>query len=107
MNTTTRPTELPATLGSPLRQTGVTTRQMMEAPKGAIYVWINSHLDYPRRLADHIGRRDLVIVSAGSVRLETVMSKRVAMVADHATRWTDGMFDADRYLSRANTQLAD
>jgi hypothetical protein len=71
---------------------------MMEAPHGAIYVWLNGRLDYPRRLADHIGRRDLVIVSAGSVRLETVIGKMVVMVVDHATRWTDGMFDADRYL---------
>ena len=78
----------PSACGSPLRQTGVTTRQMMEAPQGAIYVWPNSHLDYPRRLARHLDRLDLKIVSAGSVRFETVAGKRVTMIVDHAAEWT-------------------
>jgi hypothetical protein len=46
-----------------LRGTGRTTRQMLDAPKGALYVWCNKHLDYPRALARHLGRADLVVVS--------------------------------------------
>jgi hypothetical protein len=84
-----------------IRQTGITTQHMKAAPKGAIFVWLNSHLDYPRRLAEHLGRQDLVIVSAGSVRLETVMGKRVPMVVDHATKWTNGIYDAEKYLREA------
>ncbi len=87
---------------APSRQTGVTTKQMQDAPQGAIYVWLNSQLNYPRKLAEHLGRRDLVIVPAACVNLGTVVGRRerVSMVADHATRWTDGMFDAEKYLSQ-------
>jgi len=34
---------------------GRTARQMMEAPKGAIFVWCNEHLDYPKKLAVYLG----------------------------------------------------
>lgn len=81
-----------------MRQTGVTTEQMKKAPEGATYVWPNTHLHYPRRLAEHLGRHDLVIVSAGSVRRETVEGSRISLVVDHATRWTDGIFEAEAYL---------
>jgi hypothetical protein len=84
------------------RQTGVTTAQMTRAPQGAIYVWPNSNLNYPRRLADHLGRRDLKIVSAASVCFKMVVGMRVQMVADHATTWTDGMFSAEKYLNQTN-----
>jgi hypothetical protein len=45
------------------RQTGITTKQMQNAPKGAVYVWCNSVLGYPRDLAKKIERTDLEIVS--------------------------------------------
>lgn len=34
---------------------GRTARQMMEAPKGAIFVWCNESLDYPKKLAVYLG----------------------------------------------------
>jgi hypothetical protein len=42
--------------------TGRTTRQMMSAPEGAVFVWRNSDLSYVRRLARAIERHDLKIV---------------------------------------------
>lgn len=44
------------------RQTGRTMRQMKDAPRGAVFVWCNAHLSYPRRLAKAIGRDDLLVV---------------------------------------------
>ena len=43
------------------RRTGATTLAMRNAPKGAVYIWPNSHLDYPKTLAAHLGRTDLRI----------------------------------------------
>lgn len=43
--------------------TGRTTRQMQTAPQGALYVWHNVRLGFPRNLARELGRTDLVIVS--------------------------------------------
>jgi len=45
------------------RQVGNTTHQMLAAPIGAYYVWANGQLDYPKHLAENIGRSDLNIVS--------------------------------------------
>lgn len=45
------------------RQSGRTTRAMQELPKGAVFVWVNQHLDYPKQLARKLGRDDLQIVS--------------------------------------------
>ena len=45
------------------RGTGRTTRQMENAPYGATFVWCSNHgLHYPRMLAKHLGRDDLIIV---------------------------------------------
>jgi hypothetical protein len=43
------------------RQSGTTTRQMIEAPKDAYYVW-PSHLGYARKLAAELVREDLEII---------------------------------------------
>lgn len=44
------------------RQTGRTTRQMQALPQGAVFVWVNGQLSYPKALARRIGREDLRIV---------------------------------------------
>lgn len=44
------------------RQSGRTTREMQAAPKGAVFVWVSHHIDYPRDLAHKLGRYDLKIV---------------------------------------------
>lgn len=64
---------------------GVTTRQMREAPKGAIYIWPNSELGYPKRLAEVIGRKDdLYIVSIFNLDPQAVYGQDRKFVLDHA-----------------------
>jgi hypothetical protein len=66
------------------RQTGRTTRQMLDAPKGAIFVWPNVDLHYPRQLAKRIDREDLLIRSLSWLRREKVLGQRFsAIVFDH------------------------
>lgn len=48
-------------LSEKYRGTGRTTKQMMEAPKGAVFVWCNKEVWYPQRLAEKLGRKDLQI----------------------------------------------
>lgn len=44
------------------RRTGATTRQMLAAPYGSVYIWVNSKFSYPKHLAHDLGRADLRIV---------------------------------------------
>lgn len=50
------------------RQIGKTTRQMLDAPKNALYIWCNDILNYPRYLALYLGRDDLEIVGLSVLR---------------------------------------
>lgn len=68
-----------------MRGTGQTTKQMREAPRDAIYVWVNSYLDYPRSLARFLGREDLKIVSPGWLCPQSIFGGRHKIVLDHAT----------------------
>lgn len=83
------------------RGQGTTTKQMQDATKGAHYVWVNGHLDYPRALAQKIGRQDLVIVSPeffSGVRWMGFSFKGI--VLDHATDLNDSQWQAyDRACS--------
>lgn len=45
------------------RGKGFTTRQMLNAPDGAIYVWPTYDLTYPRMLARYLKRNDLLVYS--------------------------------------------
>lgn len=65
------------------RQTGCTTQQINEAPKGAVFVWVNSDIGYPKRLAWFLGRHDLKIVERGWL-LDGVRGCRVPVRIDHA-----------------------
>jgi hypothetical protein len=47
------------------RRTGRTTQQMLNAPRGAYYVWETPALSYAKQLAEYLKRTDLKIVSAG------------------------------------------
>lgn len=69
------------------RRTGITTRQMQQAPKGAYYVWTDSVMDYARALAAHLGRNDLTIVDPIFFAYREGRGKRrlrVPIVIDHA-----------------------
>jgi len=83
------------------RQSGWTSQQMREAPQGAVYVWCNAHLDYPRDLARHLRREDLVIVAPHQIEWpETTRyrTRRSGIVLDHAARLTDREFEGYRCL---------
>lgn len=64
------------------RGTGITSRQMMNSPKDATYVWCNGDLRYPTLLARHLGRTDLKIIGPGSVK--HLEGARRYIVTDHA-----------------------
>jgi hypothetical protein len=66
------------------RQTGVTTQQMQEAPRGALYVWCNASTDYARKLAQRIKRPDLVIRSPRWLVDNADGYTPTAVVVDHA-----------------------
>jgi len=51
------------------RGTGRTTEQMKNAATGAFYVWCNRDLNYPKRLAQRLGRSDLRVVFPGWLRV--------------------------------------
>lgn len=57
---------------------------MTNANKGAVFAWPNHHLQYPRMLAESIGRTDLKIVSAPSVFSQGNWRGGMDIVVDHA-----------------------
>lgn len=68
------------------RRTGRTTAAMLAAPRGAIYVWCNGHLGYPRDLAKKLGRDDLQIVGPDYVIQYRFAGLKVPVATDHALR---------------------
>lgn len=69
------------------RQTGITTKQMKEAPDGAVYIWCNGHLDYPNHLAKAIGRSDIKVCSPFCLDTHRFMGVTLAgVVLDHAAQ---------------------
>ena len=69
------------------RQTGRTTLQICNAPKGAIYVWPHKiSLGYPKAIARQVGRNDLEIIAAEQLHAGRIRSRsNVHIVIDHAT----------------------
>jgi len=67
------------------RGTGTTTKQMLDAPQGAIFVWCNGHLDYPIRLSRKHGRDDLKIVPPSWLSSERWLGQEFSgVIIDHA-----------------------
>lgn len=80
------------------RDLGKTTKQMMEAPEYAVFVWCNTHLSYALRLARRIGRSDLEVVSPSWIDGPCWRGRKLSgVVVDHATRLTGRQFDALEY----------
>ena len=76
------------------RGTGETTRQMKEAPKEAMFVWVSEAVTYPTRLARMLGRTDLRIVGPSWITECRWKGDRYsAIVLDHASRWTEEDFE--------------
>ena len=67
------------------RQTGRTTKQMLGAPAGSVFVWVNHHLAYPEMLARGLGRDDLVIKPPSWLTQRNTRGRELhGLVIDHA-----------------------
>ena len=72
------------------RGTGRTSDQLKAAPKGAVYVWVNNRLNYPKRLALDLGREDLEIVAPSWLEYNRFMGRIMSgLILDHAVNLTD------------------
>ena len=81
------------------RRTGLTTNQMLKAPIGAIYVWVNSDLYYPKNLARDLGRQDLKIVSQSWLTSRNCIGRRVTgLVIDHTVGINKEQKEVIKYL---------
>lgn len=78
-----------------IRGEGATTRQMQAAPQGAVFVWVNHHLDYPKDLARKLDRMDLKIMSPGHAFDDHHLRGRrfPAIILDHACDLTMRQWD--------------
>lgn len=65
------------------RQSGRTTKQIVEAPRFAVYVWVNHHLTYPKGLARYLGRDDITFVSPSWLSMRTSRMNTRPIVVDH------------------------
>lgn len=89
------------------RQAGNTTRQMKEAPMGAVFVWCNSHVHYPQALSRALSRSDLVVRPMSWLDPRNVMGRSLqAVVVDHAARLDAQMLEALHYLRLRGTSVA-
>lgn len=82
------------------RQTGKTTAMMLQAPVGALFIWCNEKLDYPCRLAQHLGRVDLKIAGPSYLEHPPYASRQI--VIDHAAALTERQHAALRALTCSN-----
>jgi len=70
-----------------MRGSGITTKQIKNAPKNAIFVWRDGHIYYPMDLANKCNRSDLKIVSPSWLRMEHVKGLRnLEIVVDHSAK---------------------
>lgn len=68
------------------RQTGITTRQIKNAPKDAVFIWRSfQSLSYPQEIAKREGRDDLRIVSLSWLEPRHWRGRRFPeIILDHA-----------------------
>jgi hypothetical protein len=94
---------------------GTTSKQMLDAPKGSVFIWYCGVLGYPIDLARHLGRTDLKIVSLHDLDDERLYAGRhlPGIVIDHtaALRITDRQFEnllaARRRVVTESTNVSD
>ena len=89
------------------RGTGLTTRQMADAPVGAIFVWCNSRTAYAAELAKKLGRDDLVVRPMSWLQPRNVMGRDFpAVIVDHAAKPDSEGYAALHYLHTRGVLLA-
>ena len=84
----------------PGRRVGNTTRQMQEAPRNAVFIWITSAtLPYAKSLAHELGRDDLEIIPPHLIESRLRGRTVSGVVVDHAANldhWQWRMVDWSR-----------
>ena len=79
---------------NPDRGTGITTRQLRDAPHGAYYVWVSGQVGYVKDLAVRLGRSDLVFISPDdAARGYVLRGSRHPVVVDHAANLSHEAWD--------------
>lgn len=82
-----------------MRRTGRTAEQLNNAPKGAVFVWCNDRIAYPRDLADSLERKDITVRPLSWLQKQYVIGIRpVHVIVDHAAELQKGHQDALNYL---------
>lgn len=77
------------------RGTGRTSRQMVGAPRDAVFVWVCDQLAYPRALAKTLKRTDLMIVGPQWLDRRNLVGREFSgVVLDHATAPNDDQWAA-------------
>lgn len=84
---------------------GRTTRQMMAAPRDAIFVWpVGRTRDYALDLAKHLGRDDLLITTPENMRRHFEASRR-PVILDHGCRLTESQLNDVFHQKRRSGQV--
>jgi hypothetical protein len=69
------------------KATGQTTKQILEAPKDAYFIWHNEHLDYPRHLLIKNKRPDIHLVGPRFLDIKVPRGMEYSgIVVDHSCR---------------------
>lgn len=88
------------------RKPGITTRQMKNAPKGAVFLWRSDDLSYPQQLAKSIGRDDLIIKSKHILTTSYFVGRRVFIIIDHGVdHLTDAELEALRRIGATRGEM--
>lgn len=77
-----------------LRDSGVTTRQIINTPLNTVYVWVNNNLRYPQLIAVKCGREDVIFVPPSWLKHEKLRGYTGEITLDHATILTDVELEA-------------
>lgn len=81
------------------RGSGQTTKQMVAAPKDAIFVWpVSRSLSYAKELARYLSRKDLVIISQEHME-ERLQASTRPIIIDHGCRLTARQADMVDYIN--------
>jgi len=68
-------------------------KQMLDAPKDAVFIWINNDLWYPRQLAHRIKREDLRIKPPTFLEDHWRGLNLSDIVVDHSAKLTDNQWE--------------
>jgi hypothetical protein len=80
------------------------TAQLKQAPQGAVFIWVNADVSYPKQLARQLGRDDLQIVGPGWLDSYRWQGQTFPWIeVDHAAKLTGYQHELLQYaLSRVS-----